>query len=170
MATPQLVIPPPGATPAALRSSAGHHRALPPDLLRQASQRLGIMAVLAATLWAIGTLAGHLATKALTPAGDVEWRSFGSTDVIALLSIASSLVLFAYTRRGKRGPQFMLDLGLGYMVLMGFALGVMTHWDPPPGNWEVMPGISWIGVIVLIYPAIVPSDPRKMLVAALVDV
>jgi serine/threonine-protein kinase len=170
MAHPHLILPPPGRTPAELKSSAGHHRALPPDLLRQASQRLGIMALLAATLWVIGTIAGHLAERAMMRPGDPRWRDLGSTDAIAAASVVASLLLFAYTRRSRRDPQFILDLGLVYMVLMGFAIGVMFHFDPPPANWEIRPEISWIGAIVLIYPAIVPSDPRKMLVASLVAV
>ena len=170
MAEPYLILPPPGSTPAELRSSGGHHRALPPDLLRQASQRLGIMALLAAVLWVIGTGTGHLALRLMVPPGDPRWKTLGATDAIAAASAAASLLLFAYTRRSRRSPQFILDLGLCHMVLMAFALGVMFHWDPVPANWEIHPEISWIGAIVLIYSAIVPAEPRKMLLAGLVAV
>ena len=50
------------------------------------------------------------------------------------------------------------------MMLTAFALGLSVHWyRPPPG--PVTPEISWIGVVVLMFAAIVPSAPSKTLVA-----
>ena len=166
MAHPHLILPPAGKTPPELKSSAGHHRALPPDLLRQASQRLGIMALLAATLWVVGTVLGHLAERAMMRPGDPRWREVGMTDATAAASVLVSLALFVYTRRSRRTGAFMLDLGLGYLVLMAAAIGLMFHWDGAPPDYEITPQISWIGAIILIVPAIVPADPRRMTVAA----
>jgi serine/threonine-protein kinase len=126
------------------------------------------MALLAAALWTVGTVLGHVALRAMTPLGDPRWLVFDATDVIALASVAVSLALFAYTRRGGAEPRRTLDLGLGYLVLMTFALGLMFHWNPAPPNWPIRPEISWIGAVVLMFAAIVPSNPTKMLVAGLI--
>ena len=68
MPAPQLILPPRGSTPPAL-DSQGRPRSLPPDLLREASQRLGILSALGAILWFLGTLLGHISLRAQSPAG-----------------------------------------------------------------------------------------------------
>jgi serine/threonine-protein kinase len=172
-----LIAPPPGSsTPAALRTSRGR-RPLPPDLLRDASLRLGIMALLGAVLWLVGTALGHVALGAVSPAGDSRWLSLIlPTDAIAGVSIVVSLALFAYTRTSRRDPAFILDLGLAYLVVMALALGLMVHLglllrsEQAPGGHSVRPEISWIGAVVLISAAIVPSAPVKTLLVGLVAV
>ncbi len=64
----------------------------------------------------------------------------------------------------------MLDLGLVYMVLTAVALGHMFHWDPMPRDLRIAPEISWIGAVVLMFAAIVPSTRLKTLVAGLIAV
>jgi serine/threonine-protein kinase len=164
-----LIGPPPASTPTGLALTPGLKRALPPDVLRAASRRLGIMSLVAAVLWIVGTLFGHLATRAMMP-GDPRWRSIDPTDVIAGVSVVLSLALFAYTRRSRRDPQTILDLGLVYMVMNGLGLGLMFHWNGAPAGWQIHPEISWIGVVVLMFAAIVPNVPRKVLVAGLIAV
>jgi tRNA A-37 threonylcarbamoyl transferase component Bud32 len=161
MPSPHLIARPPGSTPAELRSTRGHRRALPPDLLREASRRLGIMSLLSAVLWTVGPALGHVAFWATRESG--EYSLFSPAlpmDIIAGVSIVVSLALFAYTRRSRRDPGFILDLGLVYMVYVGLALGLMVHLGPVPANWTVEPEISWI----------VPNSPAKVLVASLIAV
>jgi eukaryotic-like serine/threonine-protein kinase len=68
--------------------------------------------------------------------------------------------------RTKRDPTFVLDLGLAYLVLMAVDLGVMMHWGPASAMpLRIRPMITWIGPVILMTAAIVPADPRKMLVA-----
>ena len=127
------------------------------------------MSLVAAVLWLLGTVLGHLALRTMMP-GNPSWMSFDLTDAIAVMSIVVSLGLFAYTRRSRRDPQSILDLGLVYMVFNGLGLGLMIHWQGPPLGWIVLPEISWIGAVVLMFAAIVPNAPRKVLVAGLIAV
>jgi serine/threonine-protein kinase len=124
------------------------------------------MLVLAAVLWVIGPVLFHLALHAMSP-GDPRWSSFGPTDGVAGACAIGSLALYAYIRRTDRDPRFVLDLGLVYMVLSSAALGVLMHWEPPP-TMNPGPMITWIGAIVLMTAAFVPSPPGKMLVAGLI--
>ena len=106
MPAPHLILPPPGSTPAS-RDSQGRPRSLPPDLLREASQRIGYFSLIGAGLWFLGPLLGHVAIRAQTPPGDTRWRSIIlPMDAIAVTSIIMSLALFAYTRRNwtSTGP------------------------------------------------------------------
>ncbi len=163
----QRVGPAPVSTPADLKSSRDRTRALPEDLLRAASLRLGVMSLLFAVLWIVGSVLGHLAVHALYP-NNPHWSDFDFGDWIAVISVGVSIALYLYTRRGNRTPQFMLDLGLWYLVYTALALSVMFHLGPPPPGWAPVPEISWVGAVMLMYAAIIPTRPRKMFIAGLV--
>lgn len=164
MPTAKLIRPPTDATPADAVAARGRPRALPDDLLRAASARLGIMSLVAATLWVVGTILGRLAVRSMQ--GD-ETDGFELTigDAIAAVSTAASLGLFAYTRRAHRNPQRILDLGLAYMVLTALGLGLTFHSGPILPTLSVAPQISWIGAVILMFSAIVPSTRTKTLLA-----
>ena len=169
MTDPHLIGPVSGSTPAEAGISRDRGRALPYDLLKEASKRLEIMSLVAAALWVLGTVGDRLALLAMTH-GDRKWLHGQATDVIAGISVFASLALFFYIRKGDRDPRFILDLGLVYMVFTAAALGLMMHWFRVPKEWPVSPMISWIGAVVLMSAAIVPNSPMKTLVAGLIAV
>jgi len=165
MSQPRLIGPEKGTTPGDLRSSRGYRRRLPDDLLENASRRLAVISMTSAILWVVGTLLFHWATAQSDP----EWRSWQSSDGIVVAGTAVSLAMFVYARRSQREPQFILDLGLLYLVLMSFSIGLMMHWEVMK-QLTPIPLLSWNGVLVLIFAAILPTSPRKMLVAGLISV
>jgi hypothetical protein len=67
MTTPRVIGRLPSETPTELRSRPGRPRRLPDDLLRQATRRLQILCLVAATLWFLGPTLGHLALRFETP-------------------------------------------------------------------------------------------------------
>ena len=152
-------------TPAAER----RQRALPADLLRDASRRLGIMSLVGAGLWTVGSLLGHVAVLSMTHGGP-KWRELGAPDAIAAMSVVASLLLFTYTRRPDHDPRSILDLGLAYMVFTALGLGLTFHAGPLPPNRSISPEISWIGAVVLMFAGIVPSTPVKTMLAGIVAV
>jgi len=165
------------STPGWRQRLLGHARALPNDLLKEASRRLGITALLAAVLWTAAAIADHLAVRMQTHGGP-QWLQLGADEAFAAVGISASLALYLFTRRTDRDPAFVLDFGLVYLVVIAFILGLMIHWRVP-ANWPdprgmriqgVSPVISWIGVAVLIFAAILPSTPTKQLVAGLIAV
>jgi len=168
MAEHQLIGPQPVSTPADLLRSGRSARGLPDDLLRAASQRLGIMSLLYAMLWVVGTFAGHFAGHAIMP-DNPNWWLPDLGDGIAAISILVSLALYKYTR-GDRNPRSILDLGLWYMVYTGLAIALTFHIGGIPPNFMIIPEVSWIGAVVLIFAAIVPARPKKMLVAGFIAV
>jgi serine/threonine protein kinase len=167
MPDPHLIGPVARATPSKATSSQG--RQLPDDLLRDASRRLGIMSLVAAGLWTLATLLGHLAVRSMSH-GDPRWLGLGVPDAIAGSSVVASVLLFLYTRKPDRDPRRILDLGLAYMVLTAVDIGLTFHWELMPIDRPVTPEISWIGAVVLMFAAIVPSTPLKTLVAAFIAV
>jgi tRNA A-37 threonylcarbamoyl transferase component Bud32 len=144
-------------------------RALPPDLQRDAARRLGFMALLAAALWIVALAADHLAMRAMNP-GDPSWASIEFADYVAAIVITISAFLYFYSRKENTAPGRMLDLGLGYMILTAIALGLIMHWGDIPPEWPPQPMISWVGVIVLIFSAMVPNVPGRVAVAGFISV
>ncbi len=140
------------------------------DLLRQASRRLQIVALIAAVLWTLGPALGHVADTVLNR-GQRGWGGIRTVDIIAAISVMISLALYYYLRRKDRDPRLVMNLGLAFMVAMAFDLGVMMHWGPV--DMTIMnpaPMISWIGPVVLMFAALVPAPPWKMLVAGFIAV
>jgi serine/threonine-protein kinase len=124
------------------------------------------MSLVAAGLWIVGTVLGRLAMQSMAHGRST---GLGPTlgDAIAAVSVLASLLLFGYTRRPNRNPQRILDLGLAYMVLTALALGLTFHSGPILPTLSVAPQISWIGAVILMFSAIVPSTMTKTLLAGL---
>jgi serine/threonine-protein kinase len=159
--------PPPQRTPSG--EPRGEARAMPDDLLREASLRLGIMSLLGAVLWIVATAIGHVVYRAtIARTSGVPYPT--ETDWIAAVSALVSLVLFFYTRKKDLDPAFVLNLGLAYLVLMAMALGTLFHWVPVAAGKQIEPQISWIGAVVLMFAAIVPNRPSRIAIAGLIAV
>jgi eukaryotic-like serine/threonine-protein kinase len=154
-------------TPASTRAT--HHRVLPPDLLREASRRLGVTAFLLAGLWLAGAVLRHLAL-AFQADGAPPSLQPDHVDWIAGAIILASVGVVLYTRQADRHPRFVLDLGLGYLVLTAFAIAIIISWQPVPPHASVLPMISPIGPIMLMFAAIVPNTPVKTAGAGLIAV
>jgi serine/threonine-protein kinase len=164
----KLICRPARDTPPELKSTSGRRRQLPTDVLRQASRRLQILALVGAALWVLGPALGHLALY-LTHPEDPRWAQFGATDLISTVGLLTSLSLYAYLRRRDHDPAFVMNLALAYMVATAIDIGLMFHWGPPSGTpLDTRPMISWIGPVILMFAALVPASPWKMLVAGFV--
>jgi eukaryotic-like serine/threonine-protein kinase len=157
-------------TPSGLKSTGGHRRQFPPDLLRQASRRLQILALVGAALWILGPALGHLALY-LTHPEDPRWSQFGETDIICAAGVLISLAVFVYTRVRDPDPAFVMDLALVYMVACAAASGLMIHWGPVSSTpVDTRPMITWIPPVVLMFAALMPASPWKMLFAGFLAV
>jgi eukaryotic-like serine/threonine-protein kinase len=165
MSTTDLIGPEQGRTPS--EKIRTKRRPLPPDLQREAGQRLGFMALLAAALWVVALVADHLAMRAMGVRG---WAGIEFQDYVGAVVIAISSILYFYSKKENQPPGRMLDLGLGYMILTGIALGTMMHWGNIPPSFPPQPMISWIGVVVLIFSAVVPNVPVRIAVAGFISV
>jgi serine/threonine-protein kinase len=154
-------------TPSDAAARGGRPRALPDDFLREASARLGIMSLVAAGLWVVGTLLGRIAMHSMQGDASIGLR-LTMGDVIAAVSVLASLLLFGYTRRPNRDPQRILNLGQAYMVLTALALGLTFHSGPIRPTLSVSPQISWIGAVILMFSAIIPSTRTKTFVAGVI--
>ncbi len=152
-----------GTPAASLRTPIGR-RGLPEDLLREAAKRLGIICLVAAGIWTIEFVLSHivLGMPGMLPEEQVGRQWLRLYDVVGLINVAVSLALFWYTRRSKRSQTFLLDLGLVYEVFTAASIGLLDYVFSHPM------GVSWIAIVIVLFPPIVPNTPGKTLTAALV--
>jgi hypothetical protein len=153
------------STPATSRHGARAADELPDDLLREATQRLGILAQVWAGLFVIGLLINH----AVAPLLDIEMKDlipWGPTaDIVGVISIAVSIWLWRYTRRLTCNPRLALDIAQGYEVLLALGNGIVNHWEP----MRMLAGrLSRLCVLILVFPMIVPNTRGKTLIASLI--
>jgi serine/threonine-protein kinase len=132
---------------------------LPADLLEQASRRLGIMCLVIAGLWIANFVLAHLLQSAPTKQPDIAiMRLF---DMMGVVAVVVSLALYWYTRRPGRNPRLLLNLGLGYELLVALSIGVLD-WA-----YNAPMGVSWIAIVILLFAAIIPTPPRRTFIVAL---
>ncbi|HSE67616.1 MAG TPA: protein kinase, partial [Gemmatimonadales bacterium] len=167
MARARLINRPPLTTPTARGSNGDSRRDIPDDLLREAAHRLGIAAMLGVVLWFVGAALDHWAMKVLNP-GDPRWKQLHSADAIVGLGILTSAALFAYSRVSRRSPRFMLDLGLGYLIVTALDIALIWHSNTGSHSLTPEPMFSWAACLVLIFAAIIPNPPGKTFLAGLI--
>ncbi|MEA2723755.1 MAG: eukaryotic-like serine/threonine-protein kinase [Gemmatimonadales bacterium] len=138
---------------------------LPEDLLREASRRLAVLCLISAFIWAANLLLVNFvyALPGTVPADRVAayWKWRPVYDCIGVANILVSLGLFWYNRRSKSTARFLLDLALVYEVFTALSVALLDYAEPGPTE-----GVSWIAVIILLFAPMVPSTPRKTVVAA----
>jgi serine/threonine-protein kinase len=134
---------------------------LPEDLLQETSQRLSVLCVVAAGLWSTGLLIGNAFRPGFAGLSNHPYPWPGN--LVAGLAIATAVGMWFYIRQaGTR--QATLDVGLAFLVVNAFALGLLDEWAAREVRVR---SVSWIAVVILIYAMIAPSTPRKTLVASL---
>jgi serine/threonine-protein kinase len=140
---------------------------LPPDLLAQSATRLRTLALLYAFCFFMSDFLPMLVfetQRAYALAAAIRW-------VPSAVSIAVALLVAASTWSTRVAVGTALTLGLVFEVVGSFGIAIAQYADPSRYA-EVPPwaGLSWVAVWMLAYTVIVPSPPRKALVAALLSV
>jgi serine/threonine-protein kinase len=85
------------------------------------------------------------------------------SDGVALGSIALSAVVYALTPAAARRGAPLFKIGIAYQIILGLGIGIINQWEP----LTVAGRISWLCVLILIFPSIVPSPPRLTLIGSL---
>lgn len=151
------------STPAA---ADGRRWRLPPDLLAQTCRRVGIAGVVFAAVWAIVLLMQN-----------VVWRFFDGHqhayfvdvwpmpgNLIAGAGVALSLAMVPLARWLSDRPHLLIRLGLTFEVATAALIAVL-NWQSPQAMLGI--GVSWVCVVIIAYPAIVPASPGRVLGASL---
>lgn len=140
---------------------------IPPDLLDQICRRVGIAGMVFAGVWATVLLMQN-----------VVWRLFDSPqemyfgqlwpmpgNLIAGAGVAVSLAMVPIAGWLSTRPYLLVRVGLGFEIVTA-ALIALLNWHLPEAMLGI--GVSWVCIVIIFYPAIVPASPGRILVASFV--
>ena len=124
------------------------------------------MCLIGGALWIVATALWHLTWPALHPGQ--TWPGIKGPEWLSYANGLASFALWFFIRKSNRPPEFFLTVGLCYMIVTCFCIGMVMHWGLPVAETLTVQ-LSWIGVVVLIFAAILPVEPRHMLIAGLIS-
>ncbi len=138
---------------------------MPTALLEESCKRVGLAGVMFAALWLWALLVNDVfrPMAGIRPDSGIAgaWPLPGN--IIAPIGLVVSLAIVFAASRLHNKPNLLANIGLSFEVFGAFLVGLLNQWHPQliPGN------VSWICVIILVYPTIAPNTVRKTLLVAL---
>ncbi len=154
------------------RKTSTWSRTLPNDLLQDAQRRLHVLALLIAFVFFVASFLEPVSrgTEGLAWlfGRAVRW----APDVI---SISLALAVAAITKYSRFSATAVFKLGLVFEVVISFGIAAAEYSDLyasnqyGPGDYGGV-GMSWVAIWVLLYTMVVPTPPRKALLAMIASV
>jgi eukaryotic-like serine/threonine-protein kinase len=156
------LLPPDQASP----DSRGVPSSLPPDLLEQVRSRISVLALiiliafsfdplLYVGVWVLAKLLGY----------PVQFGNLGFR-LVDLSAVAASAGLLLVARNRKVSAHRLHTLGLAYEIVICFVIAFVTYWQYY-NEKKVLPNLTWVPAVVILFPLILPGPPRRMLAAAI---
>jgi len=144
-------------------AKGGGPSTLPPDLLARAADRVRIAALAFAAVWVVALIVLNPFSRLLTGirASAGAWPMPGNA--LGAAAVVLSLLLAWVAPRLHHRPHLVINLGLGYEIVMAAIFAVLFNWE-----YSERITLSWAAVVILVYPAIAPASPRKILVTSIV--
>ncbi len=135
---------------------------LPEDLAAEAGGRLRLFALILAALWSVGIAVNHIIFPylKLRPEQIVPWTPV--SDLVGLGSIVLSAAVYSIAPRVARDPERLTRLAIAYEVAVAFGIGVVNQWHPV----ALAGRLSWICVVILLFPLLVPGSTRSVLIGS----
>jgi hypothetical protein len=143
---------------------AGSRGALPRDILESARIRVRIACLVVAGLWTYVLVMNLIVYRALgTPplSNGMTWQT--PQTVLSAIGLVIAIATAWWVNSMSDRPALAIDVGLAFEVVTAFFVALVTEWTPRTSTTTV----SWICLLVLLYPAIAPATPAKTLMAAL---
>jgi serine/threonine-protein kinase len=140
---------------------------LPLDLLGRAAGRLRTLAL----LYAAGYFMAGVFPMLLFPMMRAQFFGSFLQWGPAAIGISAALVVAAVMRSPRLPPPAAMNLGLVFEVASSYAIaasefGDLSGFNPHSG----LLGLSWVAVWVVLFTIVVPTSPRRAVLAALASV
>jgi hypothetical protein len=86
--------------------------------------------------------------------------------LVDLCAVAASAGLLLVARNRKVSAHRLHSLGLAYEIAICFVIAFVTYWQYY-NDKKVLPNLTWVPAVVILFPLILPGPPRRMLGAAI---
>lgn len=135
---------------------------LPRNVLRDSARRLRVAAVVWITLWTIGLVMNNLVGRLVSPDRPLDDAWPWPANPAAFACILVSIGVILYTRRDSVDSRRVLNLALVYELVLALAIGLVNQWTPNEH------GLSWICVLIVVHPLLVPNAPGRTFAVSVV--
>ena len=152
-----------------MRSEGRRVRAsgLPPDLVAQSARRLRILALLYACVFFMAGVFPAL----VFPQVRAEFLSAPVAWAPATIGILVALLVAFFARSPFVPIGWVAYIGLVFEVVSSFGIAAAEFLDPTSIDFNARwVGLSWVAVWVLLFTVVVPSPPRRTVIATLASV
>jgi plasmid stabilization system protein ParE len=164
LASETLLLPREGRRTSSFRKSA---TGLPADLLNQSAARLRTLALLYAFVF---FMAGFFPAL-LFPADRAHLFSSFTQWGPGVIAIAVALIVAALIRSASVPLPAVMSIGLAFEVASSYGIATAEFLDPMALDLKTCwLGLSWVAVWTLLFTIVVPTSPRRAMVAALAAV
>jgi serine/threonine-protein kinase len=166
-------MPPVAGSLTLLRPDDAHHasaaaagsQGLPRDLVRQAMQRLRVLALLYAAVFFLADLGPPLlleAHRAMMVSAVEYWLP-------ATLSISVALVVAAVVTNPRLSPRTVAAIAIVFEIASCYGIAAAEFLQPRGLDFRnsTWIGMSWVGVWMLLFTIVVPALPRRAVFTAL---
>ncbi len=135
---------------------------LPSDFLDQVRGRLRLLVLLVFIAFAFDSVVYVVRLIGGAPSSFPAEPWFQLAGLLAALASAG---LWWVAGDPRLAPSRLLTLGLGYEVVICFVITLLTQWGYFL-SFHRLPNMTWVPVVVILFPLVLPGPPRRMLVAA----
>ena len=150
--------------------SPGEHgisSAFPTEVLEQIRGRVRLLALLILVAFAFDLVVylGNWAAMFLGYPPESSFFETGAFQVINLAAVVASAGLWWVARSRHVSTSRLHTLGLGYEIVICFIIAMMTFWQYYIVH-RMLPNLTWVPALVILFPLVMPGPPRRMLAAA----
>ena len=138
---------------------------LPRDIVERARDRVRIAAFVLIATWGFVIVMNEVVARIVAKDAVIDRIWEPRQTFLTFIGIVASLGLAWLATRLKNRPELVLNLGLFFQVFNSLIVSLISEWYPRQDPQAV----SWVCVTILFWPAIVPSSPRKTLLASLLS-
>ena len=142
---------------------------LPQDLLEQVRGRVRLLAALLLfafafepllyfAAWGVNALRGY-------PIPATFFKSIGFA-FVDLGAAAASGALWWVARSSRVPASRLHTFGLAYEIAICFTIALTTYWGYYADN-GILPSLTWVPTVVILFPLILPGPPARMLAASI---
>jgi serine/threonine-protein kinase len=152
-----------------LDSGAGSRPSLPADLLRQSVGRLRVLAILYGLVFFFGgtvPMLVHGPDREVLLASPLQWGP-------QVFAIAMALIVALVLRSPTLPTRRALAIGVFFEVAASYCIAASELVDTrpmPQGTVLAQMGLSWAAVWTMLFTIVIPSPPRRAILAAMASV
>jgi tRNA A-37 threonylcarbamoyl transferase component Bud32 len=159
----ETLVRPYAPPPDALRISA----VFPPEVLEQVRGRVRLLALLILVAFAFDLVVyiGHWAAIVAGYPPPDNFFETGAFQAINLAAVVASAGLWWVARSRQVSASRLHTLGLAYEIAICFIIAMLTFWQYYIVH-QMLPNLTWVPAVVILFPLILPGPPRRMLAAA----